>query len=70
MTNFATDRKYCPQCEAYVPYLQSAQHAFCVTCDAPLRLFAEPVVPNYLHLFEKLDDVVEEIPRYTNQLIR
>ncbi len=40
-TDFYNDRKYCPHCAAYVSYLQSMEHSYCVSCGNPVRLFSE-----------------------------
>jgi len=64
MNDFSTQRKWCPSCEAYVTYLQSAKHAYCTECDTPVRLFETPVEPGF-HKFDELDFEVDEgIPSY------
>lgn len=40
-TSFYNDRKFCPECDTYVPYLQSMEHSYCVECGAQVRLFSE-----------------------------
>lgn len=40
-SNFYDDRKFCPECNAYVPYLISMEHSYCVTCGGVVRLFSE-----------------------------
>ena len=40
-TNFYNDRKFCPECDTYVPYLQSMEHSYCAACGAQVRLFSE-----------------------------
>lgn len=39
--SFYDDRKYCPSCEAYVPYLISMDHSYCVACGGVVRLFSD-----------------------------
>ena len=38
--SYYEDRKYCPQCDGYVPYLMSIEHSFCVECGSEVRLFS------------------------------
>jgi hypothetical protein len=40
-TDFYSDRKFCPQCQDYVSYLQSLEHSYCVKCGNQVRLFSE-----------------------------
>ncbi len=40
-TDFYNDRKYCQDCQEYVPYLQSMEHSYCTLCGAQVRLFSE-----------------------------
>jgi hypothetical protein len=40
-TDFYNDRKYCTECRAYVPYLQSLEHSYCANCGRSVRLFSE-----------------------------
>ena len=40
-SDFYNDRKYCPQCESYVSYLQSMEHSYCVECGGQVRLFSD-----------------------------
>lgn len=35
------DRRYCPSCRAYVPYLWSPQATYCVRCGALADLFSQ-----------------------------
>jgi len=65
MHDFANQRKWCPTCERYVQYLQSATFSYCVCCDSKVRLYPEPVVPEYIH-FPSDREVVEDIRRYTD----
>ena len=39
--DYYSDRKFCPACTEYVPYLMSTEHSFCVHCGAQVRLFSE-----------------------------
>lgn len=39
--DFYTDRKYCPTCNDYVPYLMSMDHSYCVSCGQRVRLFSD-----------------------------
>ena len=40
-SNFYDDRKYCHDCEGYVPYLMSMDHSFCVQCGEQVKLFSK-----------------------------
>ena len=39
--DYYSDRKFCPQCETYVSYLQSMEQSYCVQCGQQVRLFSE-----------------------------
>ena len=39
--DFYEDRKWCHQCEGYVPYLMSTDHSYCIQCGAEVRLFSD-----------------------------
>ena len=68
MNAFPNQRKWCPGCEAYVTYLQSNRHAYCTVCDSQVRLFSEPVVPEYR--YTPIDvPVVEDVRRYTDEAV-
>lgn len=38
--SYYDDRKYCPACDDYVPYLMSIEHSYCVDCGGEVRLFS------------------------------
>lgn len=38
---FESDRKWCPACEGYVPYLMSLDTSFCASCGGEVRLFSK-----------------------------
>lgn len=38
--DFYSDRKWCPSCEGYVPYLMSVSTSYCVECGGEVRLFS------------------------------
>ena len=38
-TNFYSDTKWCPECQAYVMYMMSVNHSYCVGCGCKVRLF-------------------------------
>ena len=38
--DFYNDRKYCHECDEYVPYLRSMEHSYCVQCGTEVRLFS------------------------------
>ena len=40
-SSFYDDRKFCHECEEYVPYLMSTDHSYCVKCGAEVRLFSK-----------------------------
>lgn len=40
MSSFDQDRKFCSQCNDYVPYLASPEKSFCTLCGAPVTLFS------------------------------
>ena len=39
--DFYSDQKWCHTCDEYVSYLQSIEHAYCVSCGEKVRLFSE-----------------------------
>ena len=39
--DYYSDRKFCGHCDAYVPYLMSVEHSYCVECGSEVRLFSE-----------------------------
>ncbi|MEL6430529.1 MAG: hypothetical protein AAFZ87_04425 [Planctomycetota bacterium] len=39
-SDFESDRKWCPTCETYVPYLMSYESSYCVECGGEVRLFS------------------------------
>ena len=39
--DFYDDRKFCTQCNDYVPYLMSMDHSYCVECGGQVRLFSK-----------------------------
>ncbi len=40
-SNYYNDKKWCPACEAYVPYLMSIEHSYCTGCGSEVRLFSD-----------------------------
>jgi hypothetical protein len=40
-SDFYSDRKYCPDCEQYVPYLCSLDNSYCAICGRAVRLFSK-----------------------------
>jgi len=40
-SDFRSDRKWCPACDAYVPFLMSIDASFCVECGGEVRLFSK-----------------------------
>ena len=40
-TDFYNDRKYCSECDEYVPYLQSMENSYCAVCGSKVRLFSD-----------------------------
>ena len=38
--DYYSDRKHCPSCNEYVPYLMSIEHSFCTHCGGEVRLFS------------------------------
>ncbi len=38
--DFYDDRKYCPHCDAYRPYLMSVAKSYCAECGNEVRLFS------------------------------
>ena len=55
-TSFDTDRKYCPNCDAYVRYLSSPDQSWCTTCDGKVSLFSK----------EDHERFLRELPRATS----
>ena len=39
--DYYNDKKWCPACQAYVAYLMSIEHSFCVGCGGEVRLFSK-----------------------------
>ena len=39
--DYYSDRKHCTTCNAYVPYLMSIEHSYCVHCGSEVRLFSQ-----------------------------
>lgn len=39
--DFYTEKKYCPRCRKYVPYLASLARSFCAKCGQPVNLFSK-----------------------------
>jgi predicted amidophosphoribosyltransferase len=39
--DFYTEKKYCPRCHDYVPYLASLTRSFCAMCGQPVNLFSK-----------------------------
>lgn len=39
--DYYSDRKFCPTCNAYVPYLMSVDKSYCAQCGQDVRLFSE-----------------------------
>lgn len=39
--DFYSDKKWCPACADYVPYLMSIENSYCVECGAEVRLFSQ-----------------------------
>ena len=39
--DFYDDRKFCTQCNDYVPYLMSMDHSYCTGCGSPVKLFSK-----------------------------
>ena len=39
--SFYSDRKWCPSCDTYVPYLMSLSTSYCVECGGEVRLFSK-----------------------------
>ena len=39
--DFYTDKKWCPSCEEYGPYLMSIEHSYCTSCGSEVRLFSD-----------------------------
>lgn len=40
-SSFYDDRKFCHDCEDYVPYLMSMEHSYCAKCGSQVRLFSK-----------------------------
>jgi len=40
-SSFYDDRKFCHDCDDYVPYLMSMDSSYCVQCGAQVRLFSK-----------------------------
>ena len=39
--DFYSDKKWCPSCQEYGPYLMSIEHSYCTTCGGEVRLFSD-----------------------------
>jgi hypothetical protein len=39
--DYYSDRKFCPTCNTYVPYLMSIDQSYCVHCGSAVRLFSQ-----------------------------
>ena len=39
--DYYSDRKFCPTCNDYVPYLMSVEHSFCIECGGRVKLFSK-----------------------------
>ena len=39
--DYYNDRKFCPNCQDYRPYLMSVSKSYCVECGEEVRLFSE-----------------------------
>lgn len=39
--DYYADRKYCPACDGYRPYLMSVSKSYCAECGAEVRLFSK-----------------------------
>jgi len=39
--DYYSDRKFCTECNEYVPFLMSVEHSYCATCGAEVRLFSD-----------------------------
>ena len=39
--DYYSDRKFCPACNQYVPYLMSLSTSFCAECGGEVRLFSK-----------------------------
>jgi hypothetical protein len=37
--DFYCEVKWCAKCNAYVHYMMSVNHSYCVQCGSPVRLF-------------------------------
>jgi hypothetical protein len=40
-SSFYDDRKFCHDCDEYVPYLMSTEHSYCTHCGAQVKLFSK-----------------------------
>lgn len=38
---FESDRKWCPACNEYVPYLMGLETSYCASCGGEVRLFSK-----------------------------
>ena len=38
--DYYSDRKFCADCNTYVPYLMSVDRSYCAQCGQPVRLFS------------------------------
>ncbi len=52
-SDFYNDRKFCDQCDDYVPYLPSMEHSYCADCGSEVRLFSEQ---DWEHFHAELKD--------------
>lgn len=48
-SDYDTDRKYCPTCGDYVPFLQSLEQSFCIQCGGLVSLFSEDDWTRFRH---------------------
>ncbi len=39
--DFYSEKKWCPKCRKYVPYLVSLEKCYCARCGHPVTLFSE-----------------------------
>ena len=40
-SDYYSDRKFCPQCNAYQAYLMSVAKSYCTECGGEVRLFSK-----------------------------
>lgn len=40
-SSYYDDQKFCHECDAYVPYLMSAEASYCTTCGSQVRMFSK-----------------------------